>query len=140
MGRLTVAQFFAADELLQLSLRGSSRTFYELSLEGVIGGIRRGSDKEVPDFDCELMVESSFLGCDASGAELGFDLCKLDGRIAWPEWGSLILMAATVGEEAGATTVGVSVSLVGSSGTVSIVASAVVDIVVKVTNVVVYDY
>lgn len=49
-------------------------------------------------------------------------------------------MAATVGEEAGVTTVGVSVSLVGSSGTVSIVASAVVDIVVRVTNVVVYDY
>jgi len=87
LGRLTVTQFFAADELLQLSLCGSSRTFYELSLEGVIGGIRRGSDKEVPDFDCELMVELSFLGCDASGAELGFDLCKLDGRIAWPEWG-----------------------------------------------------
>ena len=38
-------------------------------------------------------------------------------------------MAATVGEEAGATTAGVSVCLVGSSGTVSIVTSAVVDIV-----------
>ena len=32
-------------------------------------------------------VESSFLGCDASGAELGFDLCEPDGRIGWPEWG-----------------------------------------------------
>ena len=43
--------------------------------------------------------------------------------------GSLILMAATVGEGAGATIAEVPAPPVGSSGTVSIVTSAMVDIV-----------
>ena len=96
MGRLTVAQFFAADELLQLPLRGGSHAFDELGLESVVGGIRRGSDEEVPDFDRELgrergyhVVEFIFLGSDASGAELAFDPCKPDSRIGWPERGQL---------------------------------------------------